>query len=100
MESYEVNVHERMVSGKGEIKKLINEGFIPGILYNQGEGIPVSLELDTIRRLLNRERELVTLDIHYNGVHMKALIKEVQRDPLTQEIKHIDLMPVDEKGLH
>lgn len=100
MESFELNVQKRNISGKGEIKKLKNEGFIPGILYNQGEGIPVSLELDAVQKLLDKEEEDIVLDINYNGVHMKALVKEVQRDPITQEIKHVDLMPVGGDVLH
>ncbi len=100
MNSVNVNVHER-AAGRGEIRRLAREGFIPGVLYSHGGSTSIALELDPLRRLLDRKHDAgLVLDTYFNGVPLKARIKEVQRDPVTQEIKHIDLMPADTGVLH
>lgn len=100
MDAVDVNVHER-AAGRVEIKRLAREGFVPGILYSHGDSTPIALELDTLRRILDKKGDTgLVLDTYFNGEHLKAMVKEVQRDPVTQEIKHVDLMPVDGGVLH
>lgn len=100
MDAMDLNIHERS-AGRGEIRRLAREGFVPGILYRDGYSTPIALERDPLRRILDRPgKEELLLDTHFHGERMRALVKEVQRDPVTQEIKHIDLMPVDGGVLH
>ncbi len=100
MDAVDLNVHER-AAGRGEIRRLAKEGYVPGILYSHGDSTPIALELDPLRKILDRRgNEGLVLDTYYNGAHLRAMVKEVQRDPVTQEILHVDLMPADSGVLH
>ena len=100
MDTVDVNVHER-AAGRGEIRRLEREGFIPGVLYSHGDSTPIALERDPLRRILDKKGDVgLVLDTYFNGEHLKAMVKEVQRDHVTQEIKHVDLMPADAGVLH
>lgn len=100
MDALDVNVHER-AAGKGEVKRLNREGFIPGVLYSHGESVPVAMERDPVRKILDKKGDVGTeLDTYYRGTQIKVRVMEVQRDPVSQEIKHIDLMPADGGVLH
>ncbi len=99
MEAFEVNVENRELAGKSMLRKVKNEGFIPGIIYSKDKtSIPVSVEEQTLRPALNKNGEDAILRVNLNQRELLLKIKEVQRDPVTQEIKHIDLMPVDDGG--
>jgi len=101
VEYYNVDVKRRQVAGKGEIKRLKDSGYIPGVLYSNGSSIPVSVELDKVKEFLNKNGQGATLNLHFNGSDIKAKIREVQRDPMnSDEIKHVDFMPVEDKYLH
>jgi ribosomal protein L25 (general stress protein Ctc) len=101
LEYYDVDVQRRQVAGKGEIRRLKDDGYIPAVLYEHGSSVPVSVQLDKIKDFLNKNEEDAILNLHFNGSNIKAKIREIQRDPVnTDEIKHVDLMPVEEKYLH
>lgn len=65
---------------------------VPGVIY--GKAIKNTLfeisELDLNRELIHN-REHGILNINLDGNIHKALIKEVQRDPVTNDLLHIDL---------
>ncbi|MCY6958641.1 50S ribosomal protein L25 [Clostridium brassicae] len=76
------------------------QGKVPGILY----GALVKNSLFEIGELeLNREVNAVgeygTLNLELNDAQHKALIKEVQRDPVTHRIVHIDLEEVSDNQI-
>lgn len=95
MEAFEVNMMERELAGKGMIRKIKVEGFVPGIIYSSTGNIPVALEEHTLDGILNKHGDDVTLKIVHNGETIMTQVKEVQRDPVTREMQHIDLMPVE-----
>ena len=100
MNDFKVNVEKRVAAGKGALTKLKKEGMVPGILYGKGENIPVSLNNHEIKTIIDKNGEDVFFDLNLNGKQIKSKIKEMQRDPLTREIKHIDFMQADSSVLH
>ena len=101
MNAFDVNAFDRTPGGKGYIRRLKGQGYIPGVIYNNnGESIPVSIESESIKRILNNNKEEIFLDINFRGEHIRTTVREVQRDPLSGDIQHIDLMPVGKKHLH
>lgn len=100
MDTFNVNVEGRLLGSKSDIRKLKDNGFIPGVLYSEGTSTPISLEEDQVRHILNKNGEDVLLNFNFKGKEIKAQIKEVQRNPVSQDILHIDLMPLDNKYLH
>lgn len=97
----EVSVREEV--GKGAARRTRRAGEVPAVLY--GAGIdPISLRID--RRTLERIAHIganTLLDLRGpNAVNGKiALVKELQRDPLSREAVHCDLYAIDtRKKLH
>ncbi|HET6452984.1 MAG TPA: 50S ribosomal protein L25/general stress protein Ctc [Armatimonadota bacterium] len=80
---------------KSETKKLRREGSVPATVY--GKGIdPVSLavnSLDMIGILKTEGGRLALIDLKVDGKTQKAhpvMIQEMQRDPITRNILHVD----------
>ena len=99
METFDVTIEKRTMAGKPARRDLKERGLIPGILYNKDENIPVSLEAHQMKTMLDKHGKDVFLNLSLNGTHIKAKIQEVQRDPVNQDIKHIDLIPAADDGI-
>jgi len=81
--------------GKTKAKKLRREGKVPGIFYAHNEkSVPVFFdEREIIKTLI--EAEVGLIDVQLSGKEKrKAIIKEVQTDPLKNNPVHIDIMGV------
>jgi large subunit ribosomal protein L25 len=86
-----LNGQFRSQTGKGPANRLRNEGRIPGIIYGNGSlNTPVEVDAKELNRLLRYygESSLVGIDLG-QGVRT-VLIKEVQRDPVTRDVLHVD----------
>lgn len=94
MDSINICADKRIPGGKGNIRRLKQEGFIPGVLYSNGVSVPISLEEEKIREILNKNGEDVLLNLDFEGSSFQAQFKEIQRDPVTRDVLHIDIMPV------
>jgi len=87
----------RSTTGKGWAHKLRAQGMIPAIAYGP-QGEPRQLTLDPYLFGLQRSRFGVSYiyDVAVEGGDtFKALIKDVQIDPLSRAIVHVDLYAVD-----
>jgi len=86
-----LNGQFRNDTGKGPANRLRSKGRVPGIIYGQGsENTPVEIDGKELNRLLRHygESSLVGLDI--DGGVKTVLIKEVQRDPVSRQVLHVD----------
>lgn len=85
--------------GKGAARKLRAAGNIPGVYYGRGEE-PISLAMNAkeIEGMLHGAAAAnVIVDLHVAGAaaaDRKALIREIQRDPVGGHILHIDLQHI------
>lgn len=86
-----IKAEVRKEIGKQAVKKLREEEKIPAVLYGHKEKpIPIWLSLKDLRMLfknLKSESETFTLDV---GSKKRVIIKEIQRDPITSALLHID----------
>ena len=92
-----LNLSKRDESVPNNAKKLRREGKVPGILYGKklNEFMFEVGELELCREISkNGEHGIVNFDL--NGKDSMALIKDVQRDPVTHKIIHLDLEELDE----
>ena len=87
----------RANTGKGVARKARAAGQVPGVLYGPGEApvaIQVSLpEFMRIYRGGHGENVLVDLTVD-SGKPKKVLFREVQLDPLTEKVVHVDFYHV------
>lgn len=89
----------RSESGKGVARKLRAEGRIPAVYYGRGEAsIPLAINLRELQDLFDQaEGANVIVDLKITGgasQDLKALIREVQRDPVGGNILHVDLQHI------
>ncbi len=87
-----LNLIERNLASGHSARRERRNGFVPGVLYGKKIGNYLfevgELELG---RELSSTGEHGILNFDFNGKEEKALLKEVQRDPVTHKIIHIDL---------
>lgn len=99
MQTIEVRGEIRQTAGKGGARRSRASGRTPGIIYGAGEaGIPISVDSKSFEHMLRMHPSgAFIIDLKILGREsedMKALIKEVQRDPLTSRVLHVDLQHV------
>ncbi len=89
-----LNAEIREAKGKEFAKKLRKQGKVPGIFYTHGEDpVPIVLDEQDSIKLLTSESSLIDFQIGKKKKR-KAIIKDVQIDPLKQTLLHIDVLGV------
>ena len=91
-----LNLNKRDENIPNNAKKLRKNGRIPGVLYGKSSNAFMFevAELELCREISkNGEHGIVNVDL--NGNECQALIKDVQRDPVTHKIIHLDLEELD-----
>ncbi len=74
-------------------KKLRREGFTPGVVYGFGheEGRPVQFKASTLLATIKKYGTNARVNVEIEGKGEYGAIKEVQRHPVTNQIRHIDI---------
>ena len=93
-EEYKIEVSERDEAGKGKLRRLRADGFIPVIYYapDQKEAIPLKVDLKELLQILHSEGLIYHMSV--GGKRRNVLIKEIQYHPVTDEILHVDFQGV------
>lgn len=90
----QLNASTRTEFGKGAARRLRRAGEIPAVLYGHGTD-PVHMALPGQATFLALRQANVLLEIVVDGVNpLMALPKQVQRDPISGDIGHVDLLIV------
>ncbi len=90
-ESNKVSAELRDSFGKGAARKIRAVGKIPAVIYGHGtDPVHVTLPGHQVSLLLRKANAVLDLDIEGNG--QLALVKDVQKDPVSQVIEHLDLV--------
>ena len=92
MKEISINASKRELLGKGPARQSRMAGNIPAVVYGpELEPIPVDIDLRTFRSAMKGSASLssiISLDI--GGKINKVILREIQRDPITSEILHMD----------
>ena len=89
-----LKVEIREESGKGHSKKLRRQGKIPGVFYSKGsESIPFVCDLKELKDIKHYETSVLTVML--DGKKVNGLVREIQYDPVTDRIIHIDIMGIE-----
>ena len=99
MENIELKAQTRETTGDGPAKALRRNGRVPAILYGRNNE-PQKLSIDTHEweTLLKGGgigHNIINLDIEGAKGAKAAMVKEMQTNPLSQKILHIDFYEVD-----
>ena len=81
--------------GKNDSHRLRYDGYIPSIIYGKDiNTIPVKISKREIDTLLRNHGESGIIQVNIGGENYTVLIKEVQRDPITKDVIHLDMQKV------
>jgi len=93
-----IEVEKREGTGKGVARRLRAEGFIPGVVYGGGkETVPIQLHRKTLLDLFKEgghENRIFLLQLAGTGKSRHAMIRDLQIDPVSQQIAHIDFQRI------
>ncbi|MDO4987863.1 MAG: 50S ribosomal protein L25 [Synergistes sp.] len=89
---------KREATGKGFCRKIRSKNLIPAVLYGPEykNGLAGTISTKAIAPVANgahRETTLIELTMN-DGTEAHALIRDVQRHPLTRQLRHIDFYQV------
>jgi large subunit ribosomal protein L25 len=88
----------REAGGKGDARKLRQQGRVPAVIYGRGEKTrPVALDAHELERLFSRisvENTIIELEVEGERKPVRALVREVQSNPVRSEYLHIDFLQV------
>jgi large subunit ribosomal protein L25 len=99
MEMQELTIGNRAGTGKQAAKRLRREGRVPGIIYGGPAPEPVTVDPRAVLRIIHGHEgttQLLTLkaDGDGHGATRMAVIRELQFDPVSEELLHVDLQEV------
>jgi large subunit ribosomal protein L25 len=99
MATRSLKTERRSDVGKGVARKLRMTGRIPAVYYGRGEApIPLVVGLKELEEVIHTaEGSNVIVDLRVGGdasPERKALIREIQRDPVGGNILHLDLQHI------
>lgn len=93
-----IKVAQRAQSGRGPSRRARNDGKVPAVIYGHGGTRHVSVESAEFSRLYKTvagRLTLIRLDQDSGSTEL-SIIKQVQRDPITDRFIHVDFLAVEE----
>lgn len=89
----------RPTKGKSAAKALRKEGSIPAVVYGLNEApAAIAIQAKIVARILASEtgmNSVVYLQREGTDIKRHVIIKDVQRDPVTGRLRHVDFLRVD-----
>lgn len=94
MPSQSLSATTRTIRGK-QTRALRRAGRLPAVLYGRGVE-PTAIELDgrQASKILARASGTTLLDLELNGEVHKVLVREIQRDFIRHDLRHVDFLKV------
>jgi len=84
----------REQSGKGYSRAIRRDGKVPGVYYFKGQdAVPLIVEEKALLGVIASKPALINLQFE-DGKSKEVIIREIQRDPVTETIQHIDFMGI------
>ncbi|HDH05403.1 MAG TPA: 50S ribosomal protein L25 [Nitrospirae bacterium] len=103
MEKILVKADKRPESGKGSARSLRRMGLLPAIVYSDGNSTPIKINGKEMTKLIysgGGEHALITIELNEDGTktsERSVLVKDFQRDPVSEELLHVDFMEISLK---
>ena len=91
-----LDAKKRDTQTRGDINKLRDNGFVPGVLYGGSEqNKRISLDKNSIKNLIISENFFsAILNLNIDGKEEKVLPRDISFDPLSDEPTHIDFLRI------
>jgi large subunit ribosomal protein L25 len=95
MRQYELNGVQRNDTGKKAAKALRAEGLVPCVLLNNGQATTFTVKATDVRNLVYSS-QVYMVNLNIDGKQQKAVVKEMQFNPVEENLLHIDFLAVEE----
>lgn len=96
MATINMQINKRDVIGSNKVNKMRANDMIPGVLYSVGaETQEISVDTAEFLRVYRTAGTTSLLTLDLDGEKIPAIIKEVQRHPVKNEVLHLDLQKLD-----
>jgi large subunit ribosomal protein L25 len=101
MKRLELEVSKRDITGK-KVRFLRRQGIVPANIYGHGiDSTAINVDAKSLKHLLARvgSTDLISIKIDDTKNPLRVLIRDIQRDPLNDDLLHVDFYHVrmDEK---
>ncbi len=98
MSEIEIEVNERLETGKNANRRLRATGYIPAVVYGGGkDSVSIQVEKQVIHELLRQEggeHAVFLLKLAGTEKSRHTMVREVEIDPISRQIIHIDFQRV------
>ncbi len=99
MEMQELTITRREATGKQVAKRLRRAGAVPAILYGGAKAEPITVDPKAVLRMIHgREGTTQLLALKFDGETSggarMAIIRDLQFDPVSEDLLHVDLQEV------
>ena len=92
-------VPKREAFGKAAIRELKKNGLIPAVVYGLNEApVAIAISPKAVARVLASDagmNSVMFLQREGTDIKRHVIIKDLQRDPITSRLRHVDFMRVD-----
>jgi large subunit ribosomal protein L25 len=94
--SFKIKAEKRDIFGKNASGRLRRKGMIPAILYgSDASNVPLTLRKQDVFMILRSDTgENTVFQVSFDSENRDVMIKELQRDPVTDEILHADFVHI------
>jgi len=99
-EAVSISCQRREVKTKGFLNQLKSKAMVPGVVYgNEMKPVNIAAEAKQLGRVfhVHGTRGLFALGIEGEHVPLMVVVREVQRHPVTGQLRHIDFLQVNMK---
>jgi len=96
MKRLELEVSKRDVTGK-KVRFLRRQGVIPANIYGHGiDSTAINVDARSLKHLLAHvgSTDLIDLNIGDSKNALRVLVRQVQRNPITDDLLHVDFYQV------
>ena len=91
MREIPISIERRPEVGKGFARRTRMAGRIPGVVYGpEIDPIPVAVEERAFRAAMKTATSGSILNLNLDGKETKAVLRYMQRDPVTNRVMHVD----------
>lgn len=97
MAMQELTVQQRGETGKQVAKRLRRDGAVPAVLYGGTKPEPISVDPKAVLRIIHGHAgstQLLTLTFEGGTGSRMAIIRDLQFDPVSERLLHVDLQEV------
>ena len=99
MSEMSIQVEKREKTGKGGSRQARMRGLIPAVVYGSGkDSVPVQVNRKSFLDLMKKagsENPIFLLKLSDTGQERHAMIRDMQKNPLSRQVIHIDFQRID-----